>query len=135
MGIRTSLNADFDYEIVDEFYDHYTMMTESMEVMIIDLSKDVSYKRSVDELFRVFHNIKSASGYLKITQMNRLAQFVEDFLEELRNRDEAIGEDTVTWLLEISDVFAQWRIDIKKDNDLIKLKYSLLNLPDLDDKT
>ena len=135
MGIRTSLDAEFDYEIVDEFYDHYTLMVESMEVMILDLSKEASHKRSTDELFRVFHNIKSASGYLKITQMNRLAQFVEEFLEELRQRDEIIGEHTVNWLLEISDIFAQWREDIKKDNELTKIKYSILKIPDLDDKT
>ncbi len=135
MGIRTNLDAEFDYEIVDEFYDHYSMMIESMEVMILDLSKETLYKRSTDELFRVFHNIKSASGYLKITQMNRLAQFVEEFLDELRQRDEVIGEHTVTWLLEISDIFAQWQTDIREDNDLTRIKYSLLNLPDLDDKT
>jgi len=135
MGIRTNLDAEFDYEIVDEFYDHYTMMIESMEVMIVDLSKESSFKRSTDELFRVFHNIKSASGYLKITQMNRLSQFVEEFLDELRLREETISENTVTWLLEISDVFAQWQIDIRDDNDLAKIKYSLLNLPDLDNKT
>lgn len=135
MGIRTNLDAAFDYEIVDEFYDHYTMMVESMEVMILDLSKEASHKRSVDELFRIFHNIKSASAYLKITPMNRLAQFVEEFLDELRLRDEPIGEHTVTWLLEISDIFAQWQVDMKEDNDLTKVKYSLLNLPDLDDKT
>lgn len=135
MGIRTSLDAEFDYEIVDEFYDHYTMMVESMEVMILDLSKEASHKRSTDELFRIFHNIKSASGYLKIAPMNRLSQFVEEFLDELRQRDETIGEHTVNWLLEISDIFAQWRVDIKEDNDLTKVKYSLLNLPDLDDKT
>ena len=135
MGIRTSLDATFDYEILDEFYDHYTLMVESMEVMILDLSKDNSYKRSTDELFRVFHNIKSASGYLKIIPMNRLSQFVEEFLDDLRQRDEPIGEQTVSWLLEISDIFTQWKIDIKEDNDLTKVKYSLLNLPDLDDKT
>lgn len=135
MGIRTSLDASFDYEIVDEFYDHYSMMVESMELMIIDLSKEALYKRSTDELFRVFHNIKSASGYLKITKMNRLSQFVEEFLDELRQKDEPVGEHTVNWLLEISDIFAQWQTDIKEDNDLSKVKYSLLNLPDLDDKT
>jgi len=132
MGVRTNLDAEFDYEIVDEFYDHYTMMIESMEVMIIDLSKKDMYKRSLDELFRVFHNIKSASGYLKITTMNRLAQFVEEFLDEVRQKDIPISESALNWLLEISDIFAQWQIDIKDDNELTKVKYSLLKIPDLD---
>jgi len=132
MGIRTDLDANFDYEIVDEFYDHYTMMVESMEVMIVDLSKPAVYKRSVDELFRVFHNIKSASGYLKIEPMNRLSMFVEEVLDELREKDKPISEDTVTWLLEISDIYAKWKDDIQQDNTLSKVRYSLLKIPDLD---
>jgi len=109
------------------------MMVESMEVMIIDLSKPVGYKRSVDELFRVFHNIKSASGYLKIEPMNRLSTFVEEVLEELRQKDKPISENTVNWLLEISDIFARWKDDLSQDNQLSKVRYSLLKIPDLDD--
>ena len=56
MGIRSDLDANFDFEVVDEFLDHYSMMVESMEIMILDLSNEEMYRRSVDELFRVFHN-------------------------------------------------------------------------------
>ena len=132
-GVRSDLDANFDYEIVDEFLDHYSMMVDSMEVMIIDLSKPNMYKRSTDELFRVFHNIKSASGYLKIVPMNKLASFVEDTLEELRKRNTPISKETVDWLLEISDMFATWHDDLKLDNELTHVKFSLLKLPDLDD--
>ena len=133
MGIRSDLDANFDYEIVDEFLDHYSMMVDSMEVMIIDLSKPNMYKRSTDELFRVFHNIKSAAGYLKILPMNKLASFVEDALEELRKRDTPISQETVDWLLAISDMFAAWHDDLKLDNELTHVKFSLLKLPDLED--
>ena len=132
MGIRSDLDANFDFEIVDEFLDHYSMMVESMEVMIIDLSKPNMYKRSTDELFRVFHNIKSASGYLKIVPMNKLASFVEDALEELRKRDTPVSKETVDWLLEISDTFAAWQDDLKLNNELTHVKFSLLKLPDLE---
>jgi len=134
MGIRSDLDSNFDYEIVDEFLDHYSMMIDSMEVMIIDLTKPNMYKRSIDELFRVFHNIKSASGFLKIEPMTRLATFVEEVLEDLRNKTEPISEDTANWLLKISDMFAQWHDDLKFDNELTRVKYSLLKLPDLDQK-
>ena len=132
MGVRSDLDASFDFEIVDEFLDHYSMMVDSMEVMIIDLSKPNMYKRSIDELFRVFHNIKSASGYLKIIPMNKLASFVEDALEELRKKNTPISQETTDWLLEISDMFAAWHDDLKMDNDLTHVKYSLLKLPDLE---
>jgi len=132
MGIRSDLDSNFDFEIVDEFLDHYSMMVESMEVMIMDLEKPNRYKRSIDELFRVFHNIKSASGYLKILPMSKLSAFVEDALEELRRNDELVGEDIVTWLLAISDMYAQWQDDFKLDSELSHIKYSLLKTPYLE---
>ena len=132
MGVRSNLDANFDFEIVDEFLDHYSMMVESMEVMIIDLSKPNSYDRSVNELFRVFHNIKSASSYLKMQSMAKLASFVEDELEALRSAKPPISEETTNWLLDISDMFATWQDDLKLDNDLSKIRYSLLKIPDLE---
>lgn len=132
MGVRSDLDANFDFEIVDEFLDHYSMMVDSMEVMIIDLTKPNMYKRSINELFRVFHNIKSASSYLKLTSMSKLAAFVEDELEVLRDLEPPISEETTTWLLAISDMFSAWQEDIKMDRELTKIKYSLLKIPDME---
>ena len=64
--------------------------------------------------------------------MNKLASFVEDALEELRKRNTPISKETTDWLLEISDMFAAWQDDLKTDNDLTHVKYSLLKLPDLE---
>ncbi len=129
MGIRSDLDSNFDFEIVDEFLDHYSMMVDSMEIMILDLSKPAMFKRSIDELFRVFHNIKSASGYLRIAPMEKLSSFVEDALDELRNEEELNNNEIVTWLLEVSDMFAQWQDDLKLDAKLSHIKYSLLKIP------
>ena len=132
MGIRSDLDANFDFEIVDEFLDHYSMMVDSMEIMILDLSKPNMQDRSVDELFRVFHNIKSASGFLKIESMSRLATLVEDELEQLRSKRKPINEETINWLLEISDMFAKWHDDFKMDGNLSKVRFSLLKIPDIE---
>jgi two-component system chemotaxis sensor kinase CheA len=134
MGVRSDLDANFDFEIVDEFLDHYSMMIDSMEIMILDLSKVNYYERSVNELFRVFHNIKSASGYLKITSMAKLASFVEDELEALRKAEPPITEETTAWLLDVSDMFATWQDDLKLDNKLSNIRYSLLKIPDLENR-
>jgi len=130
MGVRSDLEGNFDFELVDEFLDHYSMMVESMEIMIIDLKKEQMYKRSIDELFRVFHNIKSAAGYLNIPSMSKLASLVEDELDDLRNSNIKINEATITWLLNISDMFSKWNDDLKNDNTLSHVKYSLLKIPD-----
>ena len=132
MGIRSDLDANFDFEIVDEFLDHYSMMVDSMEIMILDLSKPNMQRRSVDELFRVFHNIKSASGYLKIEPMTRLATLVEDALEQLRSQDKIVNDETINWLLQISDMFAAWHQDFKMDEELSKVQFSLLKIPDIE---
>ncbi|MGD9717839.1 MAG: Hpt domain-containing protein [Sulfurimonadaceae bacterium] len=132
MGVRSDLDAGFDFEIVDEFLDHYSMMVESMEVMILDLAKPAAYKRSINELFRVFHNIKSASGFLKIVPMTKLAAFVESELEVLRERETPANEETIGWLLNVSDMFATWQDDLRLDNPLSKINFSLLKIPDLE---
>jgi chemotaxis protein histidine kinase CheA len=132
MGIRSVLEANFDFEIIDEFLDHYAMMTEIMESLIVDLGSSERYHRSIEELFRIFHNIKSASGYLQIEPMVRLATFAEDALEQLRSRDTTVNEETITWLISVSDMFSQWQEDLKMDNELSKIHFSLLILPDME---
>lgn len=132
MGVKSDLYANFDFEIVDEFLDHYSMMVESMDIMILDLSKPNMYDQSINELFRVFHNIKSASGYLNITKMAKLSAFVEDILEQIRTNHTRVNEETINWLLHISDMFAIWKNDFNLDKELTHIKYSLLKLPDLE---
>ena len=132
MGIRTDLESNFDFEIIDEFLDHYAMMIEIMEPLIIDLGNSDRYGRSVEELFRIFHNIKSATSYLKVEPMIRLATFVEDALEQLRERDTCANEETISWLISVSDMFLQWQEDFKMDNELSKINFSLLILPDME---
>lgn len=132
MGIRSDLEANFDFEIIDEFLDHYAMMVEVMETLIIDLGNSERFRRSTDELFRIFHNIKSATGYLQIESMVRLSAFVEDALEQLRKRDKVVNEETITWLISVADMFMQWQEDFKMDNELAKIHFSLLILPDME---
>ena len=132
MGVKSDLYSNFDFEIVDEFLDHYSMMVESMDIMILDLSKPDMYNQSINELFRVFHNIKSASGYLNITKMAKLSAFVEDMLEQIRINHTSVNEETINWLFNISDMFAKWKNDFDLDKELTHIKYSLLKLPDLE---
>ncbi len=132
MGIRSELETNFDFEIIDEFLDHFAMMTEIMESLIVDLEHEERYARSVEELFRIFHNIKSASSYLKIEPMIRLATLVEDALEQLRNRSNPANEETINWLISVSDMFQQWQEDFKMDNELSKVHFNLLILPDME---
>lgn len=67
MGIFSQMEMDFDLEIVEDFITHYGIMCESMEPLIISLSKPEEYAENIGELFRIFHNIKSAAGFVSLT--------------------------------------------------------------------
>jgi two-component system chemotaxis sensor kinase CheA len=132
MGARRELEANFDFEIVDEFLEHYSMMVDIMEPLIVNLSRENKYKDDINELFRIFHNLKSASSFLKLESIIRLSTFVENALETLRNEEGPANEEVITWLLNISDMFEKWNDDLKLDNELSKIEFSLLKLPDLE---
>lgn len=132
MGVRRDLEDNYDFEIVDEFLDHYAMMVEIMEPLIIELGKKERYEHALEELFRIFHNIKSASGFLKIEPMIRLSTFVEDSLEGMRYREGPANEEVIGWLISVNDMYIQWQEDLKLDNTMTKVKFSLLKLPDME---
>ena len=132
MGARRDLEDNFDFEIVDEFLDHYAMMVEIMEPLIIELGKPQRYDRSLEELFRIFHNIKSAAGFLQIEPMVRLSTFVENALETMRFQEGPANEDVLTWLISVNDTYIQWQEDLKLDKTMTKIKFSLLKLPDME---
>lgn len=132
MGVRRDLEDNYDFEIVDEFLDHYAMMVEIMEPLIIDLGKAERYAYALDELFRIFHNIKSASSFLKIETMVRLSTFVEDSLEKMRYQEGPANDEVVNWLVAVNDMYIQWQEDLKLDNEMTKVTFSLLKLPDME---
>ena len=132
MGVRRDLEDNYDFEIVDEFLDHYAMMVEIMEPLIIELGKTERYGHALEELFRIFHNIKSASSFLKIEPMVRLSTFVEDSLEKMRYQEGPANEEVITWLVSVNDMFIHWQEDLKIDSTMTKISFSLLKLPDME---
>ena len=132
MGVRRELEENFDFEIIDEFLEHFSMMVDIMEPLIINLAKESNYNDDINELFRIFHNLKSASSFLKLEPMIRLSTFVENALEILRKQKSPASEEVISWLLNISDMFEKWYDDLKLDNELSKIEFTLLILPDLE---
>lgn len=132
MGIRKTLEETFDYEIVDEFLDHFAMASESIEILTIQLENPDYYARNVDELFRIFHNIKSATGFLHIVPINRFATEVEELLERLRQREGPASSEVVDWLLMCDDHMTVWNDNLRMDEELAPLPDALKILPALE---
>lgn len=117
MGLFRQLEVDFDLEIVEDFISHYAIMCESMEPLIIGLGKVELYEENIGELFRIFHNLKSAGGFLKLAPIIKLATLCEDVAEEARTLKGPATDEFIDWLLLISDQFERYRLDIEVDNE------------------
>ncbi len=129
MGIRNRLERQFDYDIVDEFLDHFDVMTEVMEPTIISLENEGLREEKINELFRIFHNIKSASSFLKIDRLHLLSELAEETMERLRENPDAVNEETIDWLLLVSDQFRSWYTEISSDGELEDINPEILLVP------
>ncbi len=123
MGLYTQLEIDFDLDIVEDFINHYSIMCENMEPLIINLNKQENFEENIRELFRIYHNLKSAGGFLKLDPIVKLATLSEDVCEEARVLEGPASEEFIDWLLLISDQFEVYRKDIEHDAEF----FSMLN--------
>lgn len=131
MGILNTLQANISYDIVDEFIGSYAAMCEDMERLILSLEKPSHYGVNVDKLFRIFHNIKSASGYMGLTRMCKAAEIVESVLEEARViTDGRASPELINWMLIANDIFNNWRKELEEDAaDFSPIPATILRIP------
>ncbi len=132
MGIRTRLEQQFDYDIVDEFLDHFDVMTEVMEPSIVALENVSVRSDKINELFRIFHNIKSAASFLKLERIHLLAELAEEMMERLRADENAVDEKVIDWLLLVSDQMRAWYLELSEDGELESIDPKILNIPEND---
>jgi len=123
MGVYAELESEFDFEIVEEFLSHFIIMIEPMEKLVIGLKNEASFSDNINQLFRTFHNIKSATGYLKIKPINTLVTLVEEVLEECRLVEGEGSEALVSWLILVCDQLSDYRDDLENDVE----KFCVLN--------
>ncbi len=131
MGVRSRLEREFDYDIVDEFLDHFDVMTEVMEPTIISLENEEVREEKINELFRIFHNIKSASAFLKLDRIHLLSELAEETMERVREKPELVSEELIDWLLLVSDQFRSWYSEISSDGELEDIDPKILLVPNL----
>ncbi|KIM11258.1 MAG: hypothetical protein KU37_06340 [Sulfuricurvum sp. PC08-66] len=126
MGARRALEAEYDYEIVDEFMDHFGVSVELIEPLTLQLEEASSYVQAVNELFRIFHNTKSAAGYLHIEMIAAFSALVEDVLENLRQTSGPAKSGVVDWLLLCDDQMQKWYQNLSNDTELLPLNRAIL---------
>ena len=130
MGLLKSLEIDYSYDIAEEFLSHYALMCDLMEPLIISLSRPDRYAGSINELFRIFHNIKSAAGFMKLDPILKLTTLAEEICGEARDLQGPANDDFVDWLLLLSDQFDRYKNDIETDAEFFSpLDANIVKIP------
>lgn len=131
MGLLKSLEIDYSYDIAEEFLSHYALMCDLMEPLIISLSRPDRYTGSINELFRIFHNIKSAAAFMRLDPILKLTTLAEEICEEARAMSGPASEEFVDWLLIASDQFDRYRNDIESDAEFFSpLDGNIVKIPE-----
>ena len=126
MGIQDYLYNEFDSEIIEEFLMMLDVMEDSLDLVIEGLHEN--YEDNINELFRMFHNLKSATGFLKLKRVNKFCHFVENILERARKKKKPT-QDLINWLFEVANQFHTWYKNINKNEELAPLDPKVLKIP------
>ena len=130
MGLLKELEGKFDFDIVDEFIDHFEIMCSALEPIIQRLDHGDDIPESVEELFRIAHNLKSAAGFLELTVLHKFAVFLEDNLEKIRKRRKKFEPGTIDWFYLISDQLNDWYEDLTQDaEEFRKIRIEIFDIP------
>jgi len=129
MGIQDYLYNEFDSEIIEEFLMMLDAVEDSLDLIIEELY--TNYEDAVNELFRIFHNLKSATAFLKIHRFNSYTKLVEGILEKARKYKTLPSEDLIDWLFVVANQFHIWYKDINLNRELSPIIPKLLKIPKL----
>ena len=130
MGLLGELEGKFDFDIVDEFIDHFEIMCSALEPIIHRLDEGEDIPGCIEEIFRIAHNLKSASGFLELTVLHKFAEFIEDNLEKIRHRETKFAPATIDWFYLISDQLNDWYEDLTQDaEEFRKIRIEIFDIP------
>jgi len=114
MGIQDYLYSEFESEIVEEFLMMLDSVEDSIDFIINDLENN--YEDSINELFRIFHNLKSATAFLKIKRFNSYTKLVEAILEKARKNPFLVKSLLIGYLQRLNSFISGMKILITIEN-------------------
>ena len=122
MGIRDYLYSEFDSEIVDEYLIIWDIIEDNLDFLIEELENN---PEAVNDLFRMFHNLKSASSFLKLKRIANYAHLIENILDKVRGKKK-ISKEVIDWLFDATAIIHKWYEEINKNKELSPVDMSIL---------
>ncbi|MCK4389080.1 MAG: chemotaxis protein CheA [Desulfobacterales bacterium] len=100
----TILEIAQDRELVESFVMESLEHLGTIEVNVLTLEQDPENREVLDAIFRPFHTIKGVSGFLNLSDINRLAHEVESLLDDARNQILQVNETITDMVLDAVDL-------------------------------
>lgn len=85
--INPMLNDPEMKEIVDSFLIESKEIIDSLDIDLIELEKYPNDENLLNKVFRSFHTIKGASGFLNLNKLTAVTHRCEDILNKLRRKE------------------------------------------------
>ncbi|MFW8600356.1 chemotaxis protein CheW [Desulfobacterota bacterium M19] len=98
-----SLDFMEDMELLSGFIEETREHLESIEVNILDLEDNPGDMEIINNIFRPFHTIKGVSGFLNLTNIQKLAHSTENLLDDVRNNIRTMDESVIEVVLKVGD--------------------------------
>lgn len=96
-----------DKELVENFIMEALEHLGTIEVNILSLEQDPENLEVINAIFRPFHTIKGVSGFLNLSDINRLAHEVETLLDDARNQSLTVDETITDLVLDAVDLLKE----------------------------
>ena len=88
---------------LDEYLDDAKAGFQKVNSNLLSLEKDYTQTERLDEIFRVFHTLKSSSTMLEFLDIAELAHISEDLLDRMRKSEVPVTQETIDLLFEVCD--------------------------------
>jgi HD-like signal output (HDOD) protein/CheY-like chemotaxis protein len=95
-------------EIFNTFVDQFTHDADVIEVKIGQLKNPDSFDEAVNALFRIFHNHKALTSFLKLEEIHKCVKKAENVLNILRQDGEISDEAQLDWLYLLERQMYTW---------------------------
>ena len=102
-----------DIDIVKDFLEEADDHLSVIEEKILNLESDPTNVDLINEIFRPFHSMKGAAGFLNFTQINRFCHEVETLLDKARKGEYKISKAAIDVLLESVDIIKALTENVK----------------------
>lgn len=134
IDVNAILNDPDMKEIVESFLIESKEIIDSLDTDLIDLEKNPADEELLNKVFRAFHTIKGAAGFLNLTKLTSLTHRSEDLLNKLRKKEMVLTPDLMDIILnsfdkmkELIDSIEQSKNEDVEIDEIIKQLTSVVN--------